>query len=116
MSLSSDDLRHRRRLLLTFLTLLACRYPSQEPPIVAGARLLLGGWAGIGRIVVGMARQGFDLQLTRYGNEGWRATFYPAGIAHSVTAAVSSAWTPEPWTVVQRAAWEGLMRREMEVP
>jgi hypothetical protein len=116
MSDFSNDLMRRRRLLLTFLTLLACRYPSREPPVVIGARLLLGGWPGIGRIAVGMARQGFDLQLTRYGNQGWRATFYPAGIAHSVTAAVSSAWEPEPWTAVQRAAWEGLMRREMEVP
>jgi hypothetical protein len=26
-----------------------------------------------------MTRQGLDLQLTRYGDEGWRATFYPAG-------------------------------------
>jgi hypothetical protein len=41
-------------------------------------RTFLGGWLGIGRIVVGMARQGYDLQLTRNGEEGWRATFYGA--------------------------------------
>src|SRR4029453_1002017 len=29
-------------------------------------RLWLDSWGGIGRIAVGMARQGFDLQLTRY--------------------------------------------------
>ena len=69
---------------------------------------------GIGRIVVGMARQGYDLQLTRYGDEGWRATFYPAGRGHSVTSAVGSAWEREPWIAVQRAAWESLRRREEE--
>jgi len=30
---------------------------------------------GIGRVAVGMARQGYDLQLTRYDERGWRATF-----------------------------------------
>jgi hypothetical protein len=55
----------------------------------------------IGRIVVGMARQGYDLQLTRYGEEGWRATLYPAGRGHSVTSAVGSAWEREPWRVVR---------------
>jgi hypothetical protein len=49
----------------------------------------------IGRIVVGMARQSYDLQLTRYGDEGWRATFYPAGCGHSVTSAVGWAWREE---------------------
>jgi hypothetical protein len=68
----------------------------------------------IGRIVVGMARQGYDLQLTRYGEEGWRATLYPAGRGHSVTSAVGSAWEREPWIAVQRAAWETLRKREAE--
>jgi hypothetical protein len=45
---------------------------------------------------------------------GWRATFYPAGRGHSVTSAVGSAWEREPWTAVQRAAWESLRRREAD--
>lgn len=53
-----------------------------------------------------MARQGYDLQLTRYAEQGWRANFYPAGIAHSVV--VASAWEMTPWRAVQRAAWEAL--------
>ena len=56
-----------------------------------------------------MARQGYDLQLTRYGDEGWRATFYPAGRAHSVVA--GTAWQPTPWQAVQRAAWHALSER-----
>ena len=72
------------------------------------------GWSGIGIIPGSMARQGYDLQLTRYGDEGWRATFYPAGRGHSVTSAVGSAWEREPWIAVQQAAWESLRRREAE--
>jgi hypothetical protein len=33
-------------------------------------RTWLDSWAGIGRIAVGMARQGYDLQLTRYDERG----------------------------------------------
>src|SRR5207245_3905911 len=40
-------------------------------------RTWLDSWAGVGRVVVGMARQGFDLQLTRYDEKGWRATVPP---------------------------------------
>jgi hypothetical protein len=81
---------------------------------VIGLHTFLGAWLGIGRIAAGMARQSYDLQLTRYGDEGWRATFYPAGRGHSVTSAVGSAWEREPWTAVQHAAWESLRRREAE--
>jgi hypothetical protein len=44
---------------------------------------------GIGRIA-GMARQGFDLQLTRYDERGWRATFYTTGMEHSPTSAIGT--------------------------
>jgi hypothetical protein len=109
------DLAQRRRVLFTMLTACAWRdAPGGPPRVVAGLRIFLGGWLGIGRIVVGMARQSYDLQLTRYGQEGWRATFYPAGRGHSATSAVGSAWEREPWTAVQRAAWESLRKREAE--
>jgi hypothetical protein len=64
---------------LVFTMLTACAWrdtPACATSVIAGLRQCLGGWLGIGRIVVGMARQGYDLQLTRYGEEGWRATFY----------------------------------------
>jgi hypothetical protein len=31
-------------------------------------------------------RQGWDLQLTQYGDGNWRATFYVTGQAHSIVA------------------------------
>jgi len=38
-------------------------------------RTWLDSWSGIGHVAVGMAHQGFDLQLTQYDERGWRATF-----------------------------------------
>jgi hypothetical protein len=75
-------LAQRRHVLFTMLTTLGFRYPpGHEPAVIAGIRQYLDGWPGVGRIVAGMARQQYDLQLTRFGQDGWSATFYPAGIA-----------------------------------
>jgi len=46
--------------------------------------------AGIGDVERGMARQGYDLQLTRHDAKGWRATFYTSGMEHSITSAAAS--------------------------
>jgi hypothetical protein len=34
----------------------------------------------------GFDLQGFDLQLTRYDERGWHATFYTTGMEHSPTS------------------------------
>jgi hypothetical protein len=39
-------------------------------------RTWLDSWAGIGHVVVGMYRQGYDLQVTQYDDRGGRATFW----------------------------------------
>jgi hypothetical protein len=65
---------------------------------------------GTGAVECGMAHQGYDLQLTRHAERGWRATFFPVGIAHSVVG--GSAWEPTPWAAVQRAAWETLTKED----
>jgi hypothetical protein len=52
---------------------------DQEPVAVTFLKRWLGSWGGIGRVAVAMARHGYDLQLTRYAKEGWRATFYASG-------------------------------------
>ena len=46
--------------------------PSYDRSLHA-LRTWLDSWAGIGRVAVGMARQGYNLQLTRYDEKGWRA-------------------------------------------
>jgi len=57
-----------------------------------------------------MAHQGFDLQLTRHDERGWRATFYR--MEHSPTNATGTGWEPTPWHATQRAAWEALLHTQ----
>ena len=78
-------LDQRGRLLVAALGFTGCSLPSYDRAFHA-LRSWLDSWAGIGRVAVGMARQGYDLQLTRYDEKGWRAT--------------------------QRAAWEALKKAD----
>ena len=71
-------------------------------------RIWLDSWSGIGRIAVGMAHQGYDLQLTRYDERGWRATFYTTGMEHSPTSATGTGWERTSWRAVQVAGWLAL--------
>ena len=57
-----------------------------------------------------MARQGIDLQLTRYDDRGWRATFYLTGMEHSPTSATGTGWERTPWHAT-RAGGVGGVRR-----
>ena len=78
-----------------FVTLTCTRFERSLSPILDVLHEWLDSWSGIGVIERGMARQG-DLQLTRYANEGWRATFFLTGREHSMTQATGSAWEPTP--------------------
>ena len=51
-------------------------------PVLGALRSWLDSWRGIGDVERGMAHQGYDLQLTRYDERGWRATFYTTGMDH----------------------------------
>ena len=84
------------------------RFLQSEPnePELQLFHRCLDNWRGIGQIVAGMARQGFDLQLTLYDERGWRATFYTTGMEHSATSATGTGWERTPWHATQRAAWE----------
>jgi hypothetical protein len=75
---------------------------------LAAVRSWLSTWTGIGHVIDGMHRQGYDVQLTQYDERGWRATFYVIGMEHSATSATASAWEPTPWRAVQRAAFAAL--------
>ena len=81
-------------------------------PVLGAIRSWLNSWRGIGDVERGMARQGYDLQFTRYDENGWRATFYTSGMEHSITSATASAWERTPWHATQRAAWEALRQAE----
>jgi hypothetical protein len=79
-------------------------------PTLSILRTWLSGWRGVGLVAGGMARQGYDLSLTRYAELGWRATFYVSGREHSPTGAAASAFEATPFGAVQVAAWETLAR------
>ena len=72
------------RLLL--VTLETARVDA-DLPVLGALRSLLNSWRGVGDVERGMAHQGYDLQLTRYDERGWRATFYTTGMEHSPTSA-----------------------------
>ena len=71
-------LDQRGRLLVAALGFAGCSMPSYDRALHA-LRTWLDSWAGIGHVAVGMARQDYDLQLTRYDEKGWHATFYTSG-------------------------------------
>ena len=80
------------RLLRAAVGLATISMPSYDRALWA-LRSWLDSWSVIGHVAVGMARQGYDLQLTRYYEKGWRATFYTTGMEHSPTSAEHG---PEP--------------------
>jgi hypothetical protein len=91
-----------------------CSMPSYDRTLWA-LRTWLDSWSGIGRVAVGMAHQGYDLQLTRYDERGWRATFYTTGMEDSPTSATGTGWERTPWHATQRAAWEALKKTENDI-
>lgn len=93
--------RRRRSLLLA-----AIGFARLGQPLV---HRWLTSWEGIGLVAAGMARQSFDLSLTRYDGAGWRATFYVSGREHSPTAAAASAFARTPFSAVHLAAWHALI-------
>ena len=72
----------------------------------------LDSWHGIGHVVAGMARQGYDLELRRYDGQGWRAVFFAEGFEHSLTSHAGAGWAPSPWAAVQEAARDALAKLE----
>ena len=97
-----------RRALLVAALGFAQLAVEPPPPPVAALHAWLSTWSGIGHVSHGMARQGYDLSLTRYDGLGWRATFYATGMEHSATSATGSAFEPTPFRAVQVAAWRVL--------
>src|SRR5438128_11576104 len=80
----------RGQLLRAVVGFAGCSMPSYDRALHA-LRSWLDSWAGIGRVAVGMHRQGFDLQLTQYDERGWRAIFYVTG------------WSTHPRAPLERA-------------
>jgi hypothetical protein len=88
-------LDQRGRLLRAAVGLATISMPSYDRALWA-LRSWLDSWSGIGHVAVGMARQGYDLVLTRH-----RAPHkLPARLARWVGRATT------PWQAIQSAAWQ----------
>jgi hypothetical protein len=83
------------------------RIPADMAPAFQALHRWLDSWRGIGDMVTGMTRQGFDLELHQY-PDGWRCTFFTTGREHSLTAWTGSAWEKTAALAVQRAAARAL--------
>jgi hypothetical protein len=84
----------RGRLLHTALGFVTLRAAPRHPALDVLHRYM-DSWRGVGAVAAGMARQDFDLQLIKYAARGWRANFYPSGLAHSVVK--GTGWADTPW-------------------
>jgi len=100
--MSAESSRSRLRAALAAVLVTA------QAPELALVHRWLDTWSGVGAVAAGMHRQGWDLQLTEYGDGHWRATFFVTGVAHSIVG--GSAWEEGPWAAVQRAAWAALTK------
>jgi hypothetical protein len=100
----------RRALLTAALGFALVRVPEPLPPALVTLRRWLGSWTGIGHIATGMARQGYDLELSRHNNRGWTATFWTSDVVHwspaGIAGAAGYASEQTAWRAVQRAAWQ----------
>ena len=94
----------RRALLLAALA--AVRVKTQAPEF-AILHAWLDSWSGLGQIVLGMHRHGYDLSLTHDRN-GWRATFLHRSHVLYPWVGQVLCWWPTPWRAIQEAAWRAL--------
>ena len=101
-------LDQRGRLLraaLGFLTL------EPREPVLRLLHEWLDTWRGIGEMVIGMKRQGYEVSLGDHGSEQWIAVFYAGhGGQQPLEAAGGTAQAPMPWAAVQQAAWAALTK------
>jgi hypothetical protein len=70
------ELDTRGRRLRAALAAVLVRHNAPELPLV---HEWLDTSAGLGLVVAGMTRQGWDVQLTAYAARDWRANFFPVG-------------------------------------
>jgi hypothetical protein len=79
----------------------------QQPPEVAPLRRWLNSWSGLGAVVIGMERQGYDVSLTRY-PQCWRCTFLARDHTTRPWVGQVLSFHETPWRAVQHAAWTAL--------
>ena len=97
----------RRRALLVAALGFALLERWQSARELAIIHAWLDSWSGLGAVVVGMQRHGYDVTLTHDRN-GWRATFlHRSHVLYPWVGQVLH-WWPTPWRAVQEAGWRAL--------
>jgi hypothetical protein len=86
------------------------------PPELVTLKTWLGSWGGIGAIIEGMLRQGYDLDLRSYQHrphdQGWRAVFLHRDHVHRPWVGQVLRFHPTPGQAVHEAAWQALTTHE----
>lgn len=103
------SLAQRRALLVAALAAARVQV-ADRPPVLQALHRWLDSWPGLGAVVVGMCRQGFDVDLMSVGPDRRQATFLatnPTGISPLVAGYAEQT---TPWAATQQAAWEALRR------
>ena len=100
------DRSDRRSLLVAALGFVLFGNRHSVPEVVT-LHAWLDTWSGLGAIVVGMERHGFELWLAKDRN-GWRSTFLHRSHVMQPWVGQVLYWWPTPWRAVQEAAWRAL--------
>ena len=98
MVLGAPDHRATLAAALGFLTL------EPRAPELQLLHRCFDNWRGIGDVVAGMSRQGYQVSLSDHGAGQRIAVFYAGQGGREQIAAAGTALAPAPWTAVQVAA------------
>jgi len=102
-----DEMTDRRRTLLLAALGVVIIKDWQSVRELVLLHAWLDTWSGLGAIVVGMERHGFELWLAKDRN-GWRSTFLHRSHVTQPWVGQVLYWCPTPWRAVQEAAWRAL--------
>ena len=93
----------RRALLRAALGFSTIRWHGDTPPAVRALAAWTDSWTGVGAVVGGMQRLGYEIELKQMA-DNWRVNLRPAGQPRANVA--GTAWERTPWHATQRPAWE----------
>ena len=85
---------------------------SPDEPELKLLHRWLDCWRGVGDVVSGMKRQGYEVSLGDHGSGHWIAVFYAGHGGYQPLEGAGTAQAPTPWAAVQRAAWAPVARAE----
>src|SRR5437867_12155043 len=83
----------------------------QDEPELRLLHHWLDCWRGIGDVVTGMKRQGYEFSIGDHGGQ-WIAVFYEGHGGYETLNAAGTAQAATPWRATQRTAWDTLIKQE----